>query len=110
MFFRKKAPEPTLPSTPPPPWANIDETSKKKTTTDKVRLNIAQYIQQITGFSVWGTRIFMLGFAAAIGFVAYLVYFTMHQPLALPPDLNRPAMDARALPEKLPTPTGGTIQ
>jgi hypothetical protein len=110
MFFKKKKPESAGPGTPPPPWANIDETSKKKASTERVRLNIAQFLQEITGFSRRGTNIFILGCAIAIGFVAYIVYFTLHQPPTPPPDVSRPAMDARALPAKLPAPTGGIIQ
>jgi len=96
MFFRKKAEAPPTNTGAPPPWVNIDETSKKKISVGRFRFNLFEFTKQVTGFGIWGTRFFLLGFAIAIGFLAWIIYDAREQGPALPVDVNRPAMDARA--------------
>jgi hypothetical protein len=104
MPFNKKPDAVPENSAPPPPWENIDKTKVSKST-GKFRFNLMEFIEQATGFGKFGTRLLMLGLAIALGFVAYIVYFTAHQGLPPPPDVNRPAMDKFASTTRLTYPS-----
>jgi hypothetical protein len=95
MFWRKKN-QSAEPSSAPPPWENIDAVPQMHHATGRFRLNLIEFTSSVTGFSPLGTKLFLLGFAVAIGFVAYILFETSQIGPPLPPRAGRPAIDGFA--------------
>src|SRR5262245_57122418 len=90
MFWNKKPPETA--GGVKPPWENIDDVPKLQHICAK-RADLAEYVGHITGFGKWPSRFLLVGFALAIGFVAYAFFTNAQRGEPLPPNVDRPAMD-----------------
>jgi hypothetical protein len=93
MWFGKKTPPAPAVQGAPPPWENIDQSSKKA---PKPRYGLTEFTRAVTGFGNFGAKLLLFGFAISISFISYIVYVSSQQKPPPPPRVDRPAMDAMA--------------
>jgi hypothetical protein len=93
MWPSSKKPENTGSSTPPPPpWENIDRIPQRQHVL-RPRFDLVAFFVQLTGLGGPATKMLLLFFSVLIFFSAYIVYLSGQIGSALPPEVNRPAMD-----------------
>lgn len=96
MFFSKKKPEQnTTGGSVAPPWENIDKTGTKPVSLSP-GFNLTDFVTMVTGFGKFGSRLFLLGLAVALGFLSYAFYMSSQQSPRLPPHVDRPAIEVKA--------------
>jgi hypothetical protein len=93
MWFKKKE-TPREDNSVAPPWEHIDTIPKKPSIIK--RFDLVEFVMYGTGFGKWGARFLLLGFAAAILFLSYVLYVSPSHNPPLPPEVDRPALDQYA--------------
>ncbi len=81
---------------PTPPWENIDNVPKRDLAETRNSFDLTGFISGVTGFSRLWSKLFLLGLAVIIFFLAYVYYEAAQQGAPPPPYLNRPAIDKYA--------------
>ena len=93
-FSKKNAAQSAQTGVPRPPWENIDTVPKLKHESSTFRLNLTEFVMNITGFGPLGTKLFLFGFGLSMMFMAYIFYISSQEAPTRPPNINRPATDA----------------